>query len=162
MACADLGKKRKKILSILRGHLVWERNGKATRPAQCLSWSLTLLYPAKVAQVLSSPERLVGGPASPAMEEDPVHLPVVVPSGRSASGLSVCWEGVAGLRTSLPVGPCLAPTHPCTLPSLVHMQHGVSVCVILFVFISVIPLLFAQLLSDCCLKVSQDNCRTPA
>lgn len=45
---------------------------------------------------------------------------------------------------------------------LVHIQHGVSVCVILFVFISVIPLLFAQLLSDCCLKVSQDNCRTPA
>ena len=38
MACVDLGKKRKKILSILRGHLVWERNGKATRPTQCLSW----------------------------------------------------------------------------------------------------------------------------
>ena len=108
------------------------------------------------------PERLAGGPASPAMGDDPEPLPVAAPSGRCAPGLSVCWEGAAGLRASLPAGPCLAPTHPCTLASLVHMQHGVSVCVILFVFISVIPLLFAQLLSDCCLKVSQDNCRTPA
>lgn len=128
-----------------------ERNGKATsaHPVACPG-PVTLLYPAKAAQVLSSPGRLAVGPASPAMGKVPYTPSVVAPSGRCTPRLSACWEGVAGLPASLPVGPALAPTHPHTLPSLVHMQHGVSVCVILFVFISVIP----YCLHNCCQTVA--------
>lgn len=78
------------------------------------------------------------------------------------------YPGGFGGRSWLPscphflLGPVPATAISAQSLHLVHIQHGVSLCVILFVFISVIPLLFAQLLSDCCLKVSRDNCRTPA
>lgn len=162
MACVDLGKKRKKILSILRGHLVWERNGKATRPTQCLSWSRDSALSCKGCPGPQLPWEAGGWASIPcdggrsrtsacggSIRTLYTTTVCVLGRGRWSPGLTSCWS-------------CLAPIHPRTLPSLVHMQHGVSVCVILFVFISVIPLLFAQLLSDCCLKVSQDNCRTPA
>ena len=109
MACVDPGVKlKKKVLSVLGAYLVWERNGGAAQPTQCMSWSCALLHPAEVTQVLSSPERQAGGPAFPEMGADPIQLPAVALSGCCGPASSACWEGVAGLWASLPVGPCLA------------------------------------------------------
>lgn len=116
-------------------------------------------------------ERQGGDPVSPRDGEEGgagphpsaehfLGVPGRLPSTKRA--FHVLGKGWARLWASLPVGPGRAPLISVHSLHPVHMQYGVSVCVILFVFISVIPLLFAQLLSDCCLKVSQDNCRTPA
>lgn len=119
-----------------------ERRLQAAQPRHCVSLP--------VPHALVAPERQAGA----------LHLLGWGDPTQPSAGGARPWVGVGLPLTSRPGGPAWLP-HPVHSLHPLHMQRE-CLCVILFVFISVIPLLFAQLLSDCCLKVSQDNCRTPA